>query len=185
MTNIQILYEGPIVKRKDAIARGLSRYFTGKPCKYGHVSERRTHVGECCECKSIVNTLRRREYPEYMDEYRKTNSDKIILKNKEYRKNNPEKNAAHGRIRRARVVGVSGTHTDKDVLGILKSQSNLCAEPTCRKDLSDGYHVDHIMPIALGGSNWPDNLQCLCPTCNLSKGAKHPIEWAQSKGRLL
>ena len=36
------------------------------------------------------------------------------------------------------------------------------------------YHVDHRMPLSLGGSNYPDNLQLLCPTCNLSKSATHP-----------
>lgn len=29
-----------LVIRKDAKSEGLVRYFTGKPCKYGHVSER-------------------------------------------------------------------------------------------------------------------------------------------------
>lgn len=41
----------------------------------------------------------------------------------------------------------------------------------------NNYHVDHIMPLVLGGSNWPDNLQLLCPRCNMKKGSKHPDEW--------
>lgn len=31
-------------------------------------------------------------------------------------------------------------------------------------------HVDHIVPIAKGGANTPDNLQTLCNECNLGKG---------------
>ncbi len=33
-------------------------------------------------------------------------------------------------------------------------------------------HVDHITPIASGGSNDPDNLITACDTCNLGKGAR-------------
>lgn len=49
----------------------------------------------------------------------------------------------------------------------------------------DGYHVDHIQPLALGGSNDKTNLQLLCPTCNTKKSAKHPIDFMQSRGLLL
>jgi 5-methylcytosine-specific restriction endonuclease McrA len=38
------------------------------------------------------------------------------------------------------------------------------------------------MPIAKGGTNFIDNLQWLCPKCNLQKGAKDPIVFAQEKG---
>lgn len=39
-----------IIRRKDAIAQGLVRYFTGKPCKHGHVSEKTVSGGNCVEC---------------------------------------------------------------------------------------------------------------------------------------
>lgn len=39
-----------IITRQEAIAQGLSKYFTGKPCKNGHVSER-TIRGACIECR--------------------------------------------------------------------------------------------------------------------------------------
>ena len=41
-----------------------------------------------------------------------------------------------------------------------------CAKCGVVKDL----HIDHIVPLALDGSNDLDNLQLLCKTCNLSKG---------------
>lgn len=47
------------------------------------------------------------------------------------------------------------------------------------------YHKDHIVPLALGGAHIPTNIQLLCPSCNLSKGAKNPIDFMQSKGKLL
>lgn len=73
-----------------------------------------------------------------------------------------------------------GTHTADDIALILEEQNFTC--PYCLADLADGYHVDHYMPLALGGSNWPDNLQCTCPTCNMRKGAKHPSDWHKELG---
>lgn len=37
-------------QRWEAKAKGLKRYFNGKPCKWGHVSERLTSCGRCFEC---------------------------------------------------------------------------------------------------------------------------------------
>lgn len=33
--------------------------------------------------------------------------------------------------------------------------------------------------------NADENVQLLCSRCNLSKGAKHPVEFMQSQGYLL
>lgn len=40
-------------------------------------------------------------------------------------------------------------------------------------------------PLARGGTNQRTNLQLLCPPCNLSKSAKDPIDFMQSRGFLL
>lgn len=34
--------------------------------------------------------------------------------------------------------------------------------------------VDHVKPIAKGGSKWPANLRPICTPCNSRKGAKWP-----------
>lgn len=36
--------------RSEAIDKKSTRYFTGEPCKHGHVSDRVTSTGGCCEC---------------------------------------------------------------------------------------------------------------------------------------
>lgn len=55
----------------------------------------------------------------------------------------------------------------------------------CGKPLGDAYHLDHVMPLALGGSNTDDNMQLLRDRCNLQKHAKHPVDFMQERGFLL
>jgi 5-methylcytosine-specific restriction endonuclease McrA len=76
-----------------------------------------------------------------------------------------------------------GSYSHRDVELLLKAQKWKCA--CCRQSVKRRYHVDHVMPLALGGSNHPHNLQILCPDCNLRKSAKHPIDFMQQRGFLL
>lgn len=38
-------------------------------------------------------------------------------------------------------------------------------------------HIDHVMPISLGGPTDPTNEVKTCATCNLSKRDTHPLVW--------
>lgn len=117
--------------------------------------------------------------PEYALEAR----EKWRIGKRNYTEKYPEATKALTQKRRSRMLGADGHHKPSDIARIIKQQKHKCAY--CRACLKGGYHIDHIMPLALGGSNWPSNLQGLCAPCNLSKGAKHPIDFAQEKGRLL
>lgn len=66
---------------------------------------------------------------------------------------------------------------------LFKLQKGKCA--CCKKLLGDNYHMDHIMPLAKGGSNTDDNMQLLTATCNLQKRAKDPIDFMQERGFLI
>ena len=120
-------------------------------------------------------------------EYRQANRERIAAYHAEYYLANPEKFAANCRNRRARLRNAPGSHTAADVRSIFENQRGLCANCHAKlfKSGKNKFHADHIIPLAKGGSNWPDNIQCLCPTCNLSKNAKDPIAWAQQNGRLI
>lgn len=113
--------------------------------------------------------------------------EKIIEAVKAYGSSNPEKLLANSRNRRSRKRNAEGKHTAADIRAIFEKQQGLCANCQTKlfKSGTKKFHVDHIMPLARGGSNWAANLQCLCPACNLSKGAKHPDDWAREQGRLL
>lgn len=222
-----------IISRKEALAKGLKRYFTGKPCKHGHISERT--ISGCVECHNI---LTRQKYHENIDaeharsakyhsankerarlyglEHRAKNAERLKSRRKAYKaankveiaqkmkiyhasvreqtaerkrkyyRENKERYLSYTRNRRALMLNAEGVHTAEDIMIILKRQKWICAEPTCRADLKKiGKHVDHIVPLSRGGSNWPKNLQCLCHYCNRSKWAKLPDQWARENGRLL
>lgn len=120
-------------------------------------------------------------------EYKAENRERIAAQKAAYRLANPDKHSADGRNRRARIRNAEGTHTATDITRILDAQRGLCANCHAKlfKSGKNKFHADHIIPLAKGGSNWPDNIQCLCPTCNTSKHAKDPIEWARQNGRLI
>lgn len=80
--------------------------------------------------------------------------------------------------------GRNSKSTARRRAALMKVQKGRCGYCRCKLDPGKT-HVDHVMPRALGGSNRRSNLQLLCEPCNLSKGAKHPIAFAQSLGRLL
>ena len=87
------------------------------------------------------------------------------------------------RRRRARKANADGHHTKADIDAIYAKQKGRCIACLCI--LGKKYDVDHKIALCNGGSDWPSNLQILCPPCNGSKHTKDPIAWAQEQGRLL
>lgn len=193
---------------------GLRHYFTGLPCKRGHVARRYTSTGQCVDCQrehrrewaaanpdkereSRVTSLRKwtSNNPELKREYaRRSNAKPEVSANnvrraRRWAEANPERaqeiRLVSDRNRRALRRGSFGHHTKEDVAEILRRQKYRCAECGASVRKTTERHVDHIMPLSRGGSNGKQNLQVLCPSCNLKKAAKHPIDFAQERGRLL
>ena len=102
---------------------------------------------------------------------------------RKWRAANPVEARLLAKARRARVRGAKVEKIRKtDLSAILARQGGKCA--VCAAPLI-GKHLDHVMPLALGGEHALRNLQYLCPPCNLSKSAKHPVAFMQSKGFLI
>lgn len=172
-----------IVSRDEAKARGLKFYFTGRPCKRGHVAERYVSSKGCADCvqENNRNYLPRRTNDGYKiwQRIRLQNSINRRIKSAERSKNRASQER---RNRRARKRAAEGSHTADDIQNIFEAQNGKCA--VCFIPLSKTrqpgyrvYHVDHMLPLSRGGSNWPSNLQLLCYKDNCSKGARTMEEW--------
>ncbi|MBR8182106.1 HNH endonuclease [Burkholderia ambifaria] len=238
-----------VITRAEAKAAGLKRYFTGEPCKNGHISEFQVSSNGCCECNKIkkkaeyqenleASRAARRTYyaanaervreknnrsrikncetvlagkkawynrvkqtPEwqaqqkakreankeakraYDKQYAIANSAKKVERAKAWTKANPDKRAAitfsyDGRRRSQKEQGDSTAAIREWV----KATKKVCY--WCSAKCADDYHVDHYQPLSKGGEHRISNLVIACPTCNLRKNAKDPLEFAASMGRL-
>lgn len=104
---------------------------------------------------------------EYQSEYNQRPETKRRVK--EYA-NRPDVQARQRAILNNRR-SAHGSFTAQDIEDIRKAQGNRCY--ICHKKLKK-YHIDHFIPLVLGGTNDPGNLRLACPHCNLSKNKKHP-----------
>lgn len=117
--------------------------------------------------------------------WREANRERKAANDKQWRAANRERVRQYGTYRnyRAKKRKADGSHTRVDVAKIRKAQKDKCA--ICRVDLKRRGHVDHIVAISNGGSNWPSNLQLLCETCNKRKADKVPEDFMRSMGFLI
>lgn len=155
-----------IVSCKQARQEGLKRYFTGKPCKRGHVAER--HVaGGCVECDR-----------EDQRRYYKNNPEEKKAESVAYREGNRE---ITRKIQRdyyarnsARIKAEAKTHRGNRALRVPRWSEVELIEAFYR-DCPDGYEVDHILPLqgkTVSGLHVIGNLQYLPRSVNRSKHNK-------------
>ncbi len=129
---------------------------------------------------------RRSERLEYHRDYkhRPENQESLSAYHKAHRSRPDIKVRRMVSVRNRRALlrrGASGIHTVQDIRQQYERQKGKCY--WCSEKLVK-YHVDHIIPLSRGGSNWPDNIVIACPTCNLSRKNKLPHEFAEG-GKLL
>jgi len=110
--------------------------------------------------------------------WREANRGKERARHKKYREANPEKRCATAALRRARKNGAAGQATAEQRAArweVFGGKCYICGAPA--------EAIDHVVPLARGGSNWPANLRPICNRCNSTKGAKWPfnIERARSE----
>lgn len=115
--------------------------------------------------------------------YREQHRDSAKAATAAWRRDNPESCMVNDHNRHARERANGGKLSQGLAAKIFKLQRGRC--PCCKQPLGNDYHLDHKMPIKLGGANEDWNMQLLRKTCNLQKNAKHPIAFMQSRGFLL
>lgn len=117
--------------------------------------------------------------------YREKHAEKILLKNRDYQQANPDKCSVwrkrcyrknpepyieQARKRKGWIKDQGAKLSRGLVARLLISQNYTCV--LCPADLRvTKYHRDHIIPLSKGGRHEDANIQILCATCNLRKGA--------------
>lgn len=133
-------------------------------------------VGPCKQCIS-----------HYHSDFYVKHRDKFLRQHHQYRVMHKEIGRAIENRRRARKLSSGGIYTPKQIQDQLKRQKCKCYY--CQKKLKKSkgkyiYQIDHIVPLAKGGSNDMSNLVVACPFCNGSKGARLLHDWPKG-GRLI
>lgn len=114
-----------------------------------------------------------REHPEQRIKWRAENPEA-------YHSHNKRNNAK----RRALMNEAEGDYTKEDLIAIYADQEGRCAYCgiTLYWDIPGDIHLDHVVALTRGGSNWPDNLALTCASCNSSKQDKSIEEWQLTRG---
>lgn len=115
--------------------------------------------------------------------WRIANKEHLAVYYEEWRVANPEAVAAKAHKRRAAKLGSAEHFTKADVQAVYGRQKGRCIY--CPANLRNGYHIDHIMPFALGGDNSRRNIALTCVPCNRGKSKTHPIDFARKRLGLL
>jgi 5-methylcytosine-specific restriction endonuclease McrA len=180
--------------RQEAKATGAKYYFTGEPCKYGHIAPRKTK-GSCVECLKVewekANTTRAEYFREYNKsdagqkakrKYYEANKENVIARaqartdedkrryKKNHKINNPDMYKEMTSMRRRRFRDA----TPKWLTDVQKMEIRLKYRLAIELSRATGerHAVDHIIPLhgeTVCGLHVPWNLQVLTQKDNLLK----------------
>ena len=150
-------------------------------------------TGNCKECqkqaaqKSYAKTKKSRNYKKYYAENREmkrehnkryyaNNKERLTEKHKAYRQTPAGKKAmsqAHATRQKSLKANAGIPYTralviDRDSVFIAQEHPICCL---CFKPITDptDLHMEHIIPVVIGGANCFTNVGCAHSTCNLSK----------------
>ena len=111
----------------------------------------------------------------YYAEWLEDNADKKAEATKRWRERNPDRVLAMRKVqnarRRALEEQADGDYTPAEWCTLKRLYGDRCLK--CGKQAPEvKITPDHIVPLALGGSNNIENIQPLCWSCNAAKGAQ-------------
>lgn len=110
------------------------------------------------------NTVWRRQHPDQAAEGWKKQRERV---GEQF----PERIKEYYHRRRARKLGNGGDYTAQQWADLCTLYDYRCL--CCgRQEPEIALTVDHIVPLALGGSNDIDNIQPLCKSCNSRKATR-------------
>jgi 5-methylcytosine-specific restriction endonuclease McrA len=147
------------------------KYATNQKYNEAHRAEKQAYDKARREAIRDTINAKKREYYHSTgktvgDVWRKANWSNVLT----YAKNAKTKR---------RLIERTSTLTGPQLHKWVSDQVKICTY--CNTNCSDAYHVDHVIPLAIGGAHEISNLTIACPTCNISKGKKTPEEWKQIK----
>jgi len=170
-----------IVSRDDAKKQGLTHYFTGKPCKYGHYATRSIKGRKCLECDRINKKRIRLANPEKVREQKRIayykHIEKSLARRKRYIENNRGAVNALNAARKRRIRQAVPIWVDKEHKKRIKEIYELADIRT--RLFGYSWHVDHIIPIQgknVCGLHVAENLRVIIGTENISKKNKYEID---------
>ena len=173
---------------------GLSMYFTGVPCKNGHVTSRYASSAECFFCRKDKNQSV--AVKEKQAAWALKNNEKRSVAGKERYERNKVWQHLRGRTRwvahKEKVTKSTNRWLDNNigmrVFYANKRRSakkhrtpawaNLEAIKTIYANCPEGYHVDHVIPLQgknVSGFHIESNLQYLSASENSKKFNKYQI----------
>lgn len=136
----------------------------------------------CKACKKLIPVNKDKARARY-EAWQHANPGRAAERAAAWNAAHPERRRELTQNRRAKLRAIGGGLSKGLTERLYSLQRGKCA--CCREPLGKNYHLDHIMPLALGGANTDDNMQLLRQRCNTRKNAKHPVDYMQSKGYLL
>lgn len=177
--------------RAEALSLGLPYYFTGQPCKHGHIAKRRVKNGDCVECAREAMRKYREAHPEKVREgdrrwraenadkerercrkWKAANREKAREQSRQWAEANRDKRNAVDAARNARKLNATPLWAD---LAAIKSIYAKCAQVNAETGIK--HHVDHIVPLKgrnVCGLHVETNLQILTASENIKKGNRLP-----------
>jgi len=129
----------------EAEIKGITHYFTGIPCRNGHISKRRTADNKCLKCQSEHKRRQRKNRPKEVRAkvnayYQKTKDRQLELRRKNYKENESVRLKKRNRdLKKAYNISI------EDYLFLEAVQDNKCAicRGNQRNKRTNYFDVDH------------------------------------------